>query len=59
MIIGFYLLMVTILPDGFVTGDVLDYYEDPVECFAEAVELELTAEPGLAFTCVEDYIQIG
>lgn len=59
MIVGFYLLMVTILPDGFVAGDVLDYYENPVDCFAEAVELELTAEPGLAFTCVEDYVEIG
>ena len=42
------------LNNGVVTGDVLDYYE-PRDCFAEAVDLELTAQPGLAFTCVEDY----
>tara|TARA_B100001057_G_C22743970_1_gene908990 strand:- start:833 stop:1021 length:189 start_codon:yes stop_codon:yes gene_type:complete len=59
MIAGFYLMMVMILPDGMVTGEVLDYYFNPVECFAEAVELELEAEPGLAFTCVEDYVELG
>ena len=52
-------MMVMILPDGMVTGEVLDYYFNPVECFAEAVELELEAEPGLAFTCIEDYVELG
>ena len=64
MIVGFYLLMVTILPtNGFVTGDVLDYYESKLNvlqnsCFAEAVDLELNGTcnkgfgwAGLAFTC--------
>ena len=50
--------MISILPNGIVTGEVLDYYENPVDCFAEAVEMELVAEPGLAFTCVEDYVEI-
>lgn len=59
MIVGFYLLMVSILPNGVVTGDVLDYYVNPVDCFSEAIELELDAPPGLAFTCVEDYVGIG
>ena len=58
MIVGFYLLMISILPNGIVTGEVLDYYENPVDCFAEAVEMELVAEPGLPFTCVEDYVEI-
>ena len=59
MIAGFYLMMVMILPDGSVTGQVLVYYFNPVDCFAHAVELELNSEPGLAFTCVEDYVEMG
>jgi hypothetical protein len=51
--------MVSILPNGIVTGEVLDHYDDPVECFSEAVELGLGADPGLAFTCVEDYVDFS
>ena len=58
MIMGFYLMVVSILPDGFVTGEVLDYYRNPIDCFAHAVELELEAPPGLAYTCTEDYVEI-
>ena len=59
IVLGWYLLMVTILPNGIVTGEILDHYDDPVECFSEAVELELGAEPGLAFTCIEDYVDFS
>ena len=59
IVLGWYLLMVSILPDGTVTGEVLDYYNDPVECYSEAVELKLGSDQGLAFTCVEDYVDFS
>ena len=58
MIVGFYLLVVTILPNGFVTGDVIDYYENPIDCFADAVEREMDAEPGQNYICVKDFVEI-
>ena len=59
MIVGFYLLMVTILPDGMVAGEVLDYFEDPYECVESGMIEESISQPGVGFVCVEDYIPLG
>jgi len=56
IILGWYLLMVSIMPDGTVTGEVLDYYDDPQTCFSVALEYHMGKDPGLAFTCVEDFV---
>lgn len=44
------------MPDGTVTGEVLDYYDDPQTCFSVALEYHMGKDPGLAFTCVEDFV---
>ena len=32
MVAGFYLVMVSIMSNGEVVGEVLDYFENPYEC---------------------------
>ena len=32
IVVGFYLVMVSILPNGNVNGEVIDYFTDPLEC---------------------------
>ena len=59
MILGFYLMMVSIMPSGDVTGEVLDYYTDQTACYTEAQELKEKSVPGYAFTCVEDIVLVG
>ena len=57
MIFGFYLLVLSILPNGDVSGEVLDYYADADNCFSAAIEMKRDAGPGVGFTCIEDVVE--
>mgnify|MGYP001185175583 CR=1 FL=1 len=59
IVVGFYLLMVSILPDGTVTGQVLDYFDDPYECVQMGMIEESISPPGIGYVCVEDYVEVG
>jgi len=51
---GYILVAVWITALGEVTGEAVDYFVDPHECWQEAVwEMEVS-EPGVSFTCVLD-----
>ena len=54
MIYGYILVMVTLLANGEVTGEALDYFVDPVECVEQGFIEEENAEPGVGFVCLED-----
>ena len=54
MIYGYILVMVTILANGDVTGEALDYFTDPMECIEQGYIEEENAEPGVGFVCLED-----
>ena len=56
MIAGYILVMVTILSTGEVTGEALDYFNDPHACWQQGVWEEELADPGVGFVCIEDYI---
>ena len=44
-IFGYILVMVTILADGTVTGESIDYFKDPNECFQNVLWEEEIAGP--------------
>ena len=57
MIVGFFLVMVTIMTDGNITGDVIDYFETGIECM-NAVEYEFEHMANrTAFVCVPDFVE--
>ena len=56
-IFGYILVMVTILADGTVTGESIDYFKDPNECFQNVLWEEEIAGPGSGFVCIEDTIK--
>ena len=56
MIAGYILVMVTILSTGEVTGEALDYFNDPHACWQQGVWEEELADPGVGFVCIEDYV---
>lgn len=57
MIVGFFLVMVTIMPDGEVTGDVMDHFQSGIDCM-NAVEYEFEHMANrTAFVCVPDFVE--
>ena len=56
VIVGFYLVMVTITPEGNVNGEVMDYFTDPLECIYNGNWEEENAPHGVGFVCLEDVI---
>ena len=54
MIYGYILVMVTILANGTVTGESINYYTGSYECWKNAIIEEQEAEPGVGFVCIED-----
>tara|TARA_B100000287_G_scaffold107978_1_gene100149 strand:- start:330 stop:515 length:186 start_codon:yes stop_codon:yes gene_type:complete len=56
LIAGYILVLVTILADGTVTGEAIDYFKDPHECYSNVQWEEEIAEPGVGFVCIEDVI---
>ena len=58
VIVGFYLVMVTILPSGEVQGEVLNHFSDPYTCIEEGNWEEENAPYGVGFVCLEDVTNI-
>ena len=58
VIVGFYLVMVTILPSGEVQGEVLNHFSDPYTCKEEGNWEEENAPYGVGFVCLEDVANI-
>ena len=58
VIVGFYLVMVTILPSGEVQGEVLNHFSDPYTCIEEGNWEEENAPYGVGFVCLEDVANI-
>ena len=57
MTLGYILVMVTILANGNVYGEALDYFTDQNDCIETAIYEKENSEPGISFVCVEDFIQ--
>ena len=55
-VLGFYLVMVSILPSGDIDGEVIDYFNDPYECVAEGQWEEENSPFGIGFVCIEDVV---
>ena len=55
-VLGFYLVMVSILPSGDIDGKVIDYFNDPYECVAEGQWEEENSPFGIGFVCIEDVV---
>tara|TARA_B100000925_G_C21911117_1_gene431576 strand:- start:182 stop:370 length:189 start_codon:yes stop_codon:yes gene_type:complete len=56
IVVGFYLVMVTILPNGDVNGKAIDHFSDPLECIYAGNWEEENAPYGVGFVCLEDVI---
>ena len=56
IVVGFYLVMVSILPSGDVKGEVIDYFNDPLECIYNGNWEEENAPFGVGFVCLEDIV---
>ena len=56
VVLGFYLVMVTITPEGNVNGEAIDYFTDPLECIYNGNWEEENAPYGVGFVCLEDVI---
>ena len=56
-ILGFYLVMVTISPQGEVVGKAIDYFREPLECIYAGNIAEENAPYGVGFVCLEDVVE--
>ena len=56
IVVGFYLVMVSILPNGNVKGEAIDYFTDPLECIYAGNWEEENAPFGVGFVCLEDVV---
>jgi len=57
IIVGFYLVMVTISPQGDVVGKVIDYFTEPLECIYAGNFGEKSSPAGVGFVCLEDVVK--
>jgi hypothetical protein len=51
--------MVYISLQGDVQGKTLNYYITLEECYADALQAEIAAEPGVGYVCIEDTPNLG
>lgn len=51
---GFILLSVWIMSNGDITGQALNWYDNPTECWEEAIRMKENDVPGVGYLCVED-----
>ena len=58
MIVGFYLVMVSMMPNGEIVGETLDYFDNPYDCIAAGNFEESTSDLGVGFVCVEDVVHV-
>ena len=56
-ILGFYLVMVTISPQGDVVGKAIDHFTDPSEGIYAGNWEEENAPYGVGFVCLEDVVE--
>ncbi len=59
IVVGFYLVMVSILPNGDVKGEAIDYFTEPLECIYAGNWEEENAPFGVGFVCLEDYVPVN
>tara|TARA_Y100000992_G_scaffold268414_1_gene207555 strand:- start:69 stop:266 length:198 start_codon:yes stop_codon:yes gene_type:complete len=57
MTLGYILVMVTILANGDIYGEALDYYVDQNDCIETAIYEAENSQPGISYVCVADYVQ--
>ena len=57
VILGFYLVMVSITPQGEVVGEAIDYFTEPLECIYAGNWEEENAPYGVGFVCLEDVVK--
>ena len=58
MIVGFYLVMVSMMPNGEVVGETLDYFDNPYDCIEAGNWEESISELGIGFVCIEDVVDV-
>jgi hypothetical protein len=51
--------MVYLTLHGDVQGKTLNYYITLEECYADALQAEINAEPGVGYVCLEDTPTVG
>jgi hypothetical protein len=51
--------MVYISLQGNVEGKTLNYYITLEECYADALQAEIKAKPGVGYVCIEDTPNLG
>ena len=56
IVVGYILVAVNLSPQGDVGGNAINYYEENIECYSDAVKLEQEANPGVGFVCLEDFV---
>jgi len=50
--------MVSIMSNGEVVGEVLDYFENPYDCVAAGNWEESVSDLGVGYVCVEDVVNV-
>ena len=58
MIVGYILVLVTILETGQVTGESIEYFDDPWACIEQGIWEEENSPPDIGYVCIEDYIDM-
>tara|TARA_B100000424_G_C22865920_1_gene461264 strand:- start:642 stop:830 length:189 start_codon:yes stop_codon:yes gene_type:complete len=58
MIVGFYLVMVSMMPNGEIVGETLDYFDNPYDCIEAGNWEESISELGIGFVCIEDVVDV-
>ena len=58
MIVGFYLVMVSMMPNGEVVGETLDYFDNPHDCIEAGNWEESNSQLGIGYVCVEDVVNV-
>lgn len=58
VVIGYILVAVNLSPVGEVGGTAINYYENNIECYQDAVTLEQESNPGVGFVCLEDFVKL-
>tara|TARA_B100001029_G_C14977795_1_gene404153 strand:- start:139 stop:318 length:180 start_codon:yes stop_codon:yes gene_type:complete len=54
MTYGFILVSVWILSSGDITGEALNWYDNPTSCWEEAIRMKENSKVGIGYVCVED-----
>ena len=58
MIVGFYLVMVSMMPNGEVVGETLDYFDNPYDCIEAGNWEESVSDLGVGYGCIEDVVDV-